>query len=152
MSSTTPRRALVCLLLLSGASLGLIPAAGESVRDGRLSPLDAEIQLLRYQRLDLAKASYDRLVKDFDGWRGGDRVIAAVQRLVEAELALVDEPTQQVAVLERQLGRLYSLKAREEFWYEMGRVPIPVYESAYDYLLRDTLVRHRDARERLYMH
>jgi hypothetical protein len=137
------------LLFLGAASVGLwaAPPAGER------QSLDTQISILRRQRFDLARATFDSLVKDFLALRGVpgsyDRLCDAADRLVEAELALSDEPAHQVAVWEKQLGRLTMLKLRERTAFDEGRLSISDEPLTFNALITNAELRVLEARQRL---
>jgi hypothetical protein len=149
MVRTNPKLALIGLMIGIGGASSLLSAADvQAAKDGNAG-IDAEIATLRQQRAELAALMYERTLKESKVWVDIDRLLKAAKRLLDAELALSDDPARQVAVLERHLGRIYYLNAEEHIAFRRGRIPISTNDLPTDYFVQDGLLRLRDVRLRL---
>jgi len=126
-----------------GGLCGLLPSA----EAGGPTQLDGDLDALRRERFQLATKTYERLVKGFDGWWEAKRVTAAADRLLEADLALSEDPRHRVAALERHLGRFTQFRMVERETYNSGRIPLPDYRSFFEYKVRDAKLLLWDAKQ-----
>jgi hypothetical protein len=118
-------------------------------------PLEEQLIRLRRERRDLAASLVKRSCAQFE--RSARRehyqqTLTALRRLLDAELALADLPTDRVAVLERHCDAIERLWQLEKTFFEMGRVPFADFEPVCSYPLRDARVRLYEARQRQTAH
>jgi hypothetical protein len=149
MIARTPWAALLFLLAVSGTFCGLLSAGEPPTSNRSTTQLQAELKALSEERRQLALATFERLFKDFDGWREAEKVLASANRLLDAELAVSDNPAHHVAVLERHAELRKTMKVREQATFESGRIPLSDYESRFAYPVKDTMLRLHDAKRRL---